>query len=188
VGIDFSPASIAHARQLTEEQGLTGEHVEADLREADFGAGFGLAMLIFGEFNVFRPADARCILTKAHAALDAGGLLLLEPQRWEAVEQDGQRTTSWYAADSGLFSDEPHLCLEESFWDAEARVRTDRYFIVDCATGEVTRHASSAQAYSNEDCRRLLVKAGFPDVRFYPSLTGVEDETQHGLLVVAGQK
>ena len=188
VGIDFSPASIAHARQLTEEQELACQHVEADLREANFGAGFGLAMQIFGELNVFRPADAIRILTKAHAALDAGGLLLIEPQRWEAVEQGGRRTTSWYAADSGLFSDDPHLCLEESFWDAEARVRTDRYFIVDCTTGQVTRHASSVQGYTDDDLRKLLMRAGFAEVRFFPSLTGVEDESQPGLLVVTGRK
>ena len=188
VGIDFSPASSAHARGLTREQGLTCRHVEADLREADFGAGFGLAMQVFGEINVFRRPDALCILTKAHAALDAGGLLLIEPQRWEAVEQGGRRTTSWYAAESGLFSDAPHLCLEESFWEAEARVRTDRYLIVDCATGRVTRHASSVQAHSNEDYRALLTEAGFGDVGFFPSLTGTADESQPGLLVVTGRK
>jgi SAM-dependent methyltransferase len=188
VGIDFSPASVAHARQLAEERGLDCEHIEADLLEADFGAGFGLVMLIFGEFNAFRPTHASRILTKAHAALTGGGCLLLEPHTWEAVQKDGASTTSWYAADSGLFSDGPHLCLEESFWDAEASTRTERYFIVDCATGDVTRHASSARAYTTEDYRRLLVGAGFADVRFYPSLTGVDDESQGNLLALTARK
>ena len=46
VGMDFSPAAIAYARQITREQGLSCEYIEADLREADFGASFGLTMFV----------------------------------------------------------------------------------------------------------------------------------------------
>ncbi len=54
-GIDFSPASIAYARLQAQEGGLACQYIEADLRTATFGAGFGLVLFIFGELNVFRP-------------------------------------------------------------------------------------------------------------------------------------
>jgi len=72
-GIDFSPASIAYAREQAERAGLDCEYVQADIRTSDFGEGYDLMMFIFGEFNVFRPAEAKDLLTKAHRALVPNG-------------------------------------------------------------------------------------------------------------------
>jgi SAM-dependent methyltransferase len=187
-GIDFRPASVVYARRTAREEGLSCTYVHEDIRRADYGAGYGLAMLIYGEFNVFTPADARLILHKAHAALDEGGLLLLEPAQYEAVRSRGGEGPPWSSAGSGLFSDHPHLWLEEHFWDEESRTATTRYYIVDAASGEVTAHASTEQAYTDEELRALLAECGYGAERFYPSLTGVEDETQAGLFALAARK
>ena len=72
-GIDFSPASIAYAREQAERAGLDCKYIQADIRTADFGEGYGLVMFIFGEFNVFRPAEAKDLLIKAHRALVPNG-------------------------------------------------------------------------------------------------------------------
>jgi hypothetical protein len=171
---------------------LACTYLQEDIRRADYGAGYGarygLAMLIFGEFNVFTPADARLILRKAHAALDEGGLLLLEPAHFESVRERGLARSTWYSADSGLFSDRPHLVLEEVFWDEESRTNTTRYYVVDAASGEVTAHASTEQAYTEDDLRALLAECGFGEARFYPSLTGEQDETQKDLIALVARK
>ncbi|MCB0116237.1 MAG: class I SAM-dependent methyltransferase, partial [Caldilineaceae bacterium] len=68
-GIDYGPASVRYARLQAAESGLPCEIIESDIRKADYGVDrFDLAMLIFGEFNVFHPDDARAILRKAHTA------------------------------------------------------------------------------------------------------------------------
>ena len=105
VGVDISPASVAHAKAQAKEHGLRCSYLLQDMRNADYGRGYGLVMLIFGEFNVFRPSDARTILEKAHAALSPGGVLLLEPHTFAAVREMGERDAHWYSADSGVFSD-----------------------------------------------------------------------------------
>lgn len=184
VGVDYAPASIAYAEDHAKREGLRCEYVLQDMREAEFGDGFGLVMLIFGEFNVFRADDARAIVEKAHAALNDGGLILLEAHTLAAIERTGSQGRSWYSAESGLFSDGPHLCLQESFWDPESRTATLRYFIIDAAGGEVARHAASCQGYGDEEYRSLLADVGFEDVRFFPSLAGREDETQGDLIVI----
>jgi len=163
VGIDFSPASIAYAQEQSAGEGLDVTFIQHDIRTADYGDGYGFAMLIFGEFNVFRPVEARRILEKAYQALVPGGLLLLEPHTFEAVREIGSQPSSWYSAKQGLFSDEPHLCLQENLWDPEANVTIERYYVVDAATGEVTRHSSSMQAYTDEEYRFLLAECGFGD-------------------------
>src|SRR5690606_11061234 len=52
-GIDFSPASVAYARQQAAEAGLAIDYEEADLRAAEFGPDghFDAVMQIFGELN-----------------------------------------------------------------------------------------------------------------------------------------
>jgi SAM-dependent methyltransferase len=188
VGIDYSPASIAYAVGQAEEENLACTYRHQDIRAAEYGTGYGLAMLIHGEFNVFRPAHIRAILQKAHRALADGGLLLLEPHTFSAVQEIGQRPPSWYSAKAGLFSDEPHLVLTESFWHAEHKATTVRHFIVDAPTGDVTRHAQSFQAYTDEQYRAVLSECGFDDVEFFPSLTGSEDESQASLFAIVAQK
>jgi SAM-dependent methyltransferase len=188
VGIDFAPAPIRHAAEQAEREGLACTYVHADIRTADYGAGFGLVMLLFGELCVFRPAEAKLILSKARAALAAGGLILLEPHTFQAVRRMGSRPRSWQGRKTGLFCDRPHLYLAESFWDEASRTATTRCYVLDAETGEVTRHASTAQAYTDQEYRDLLAERGFEDIRFFPSLTGVEDESQADYLAVAARK
>lgn len=188
VGIDFSPASMEYAKEQAASENLSCGYLHADIRFTEYGSGYGLAMLIFGEFNAFKPSDAARILAKAHAALDEGGVLLLEAHTYEAIREFGLRPASWYSAESGLFSDKLHLSLQENFWDAESETITRRYFIVDESSGEVTRYAQTLKAYTEEQYRAVLEDAGFEDVRFHPSLIGTEDASQSDLLVIAARK
>ena len=182
-GIDFSPASIAYARQHAQE--LAVDYTQTDIRQAEYGSDYDLVMLIFGEFNVFNLDDARLILRKAHAALKPGGTLLLEPHTYDLVRETGQQPNTWYSSDSGLWSDQPHLVLHEHFWNADQHVATERYFIIDAASGAVTRHASSMQAYTHDDYTALLHECGFTSIQFDAAFG---KDTQRGLMVITAQR
>ena len=173
VGLDFSPASIAYAQEHAAGLPCTFRH--EDIRTADYGAGFGLVMQIFGEINVFTPADLGRLLDKAAAALAPGGLLLLEPHTFEAVARLGRAASTWYTAREGLFSPDPHLCLQENSWDLQTRTASARYYVLDAATGQVARHAQTMQAYDDAAYRAMLSDHGFGEIRFLPSLRGKED-------------
>jgi SAM-dependent methyltransferase len=188
VGIDYSPASIAYAVEQAEKQGLSCTYMHQDIRTAEYGHGFGLAMQIFGEINVFRPADARRILDKAHRALAGGGLLLLEPHTFAAVQRLGEEGPSWYSSPGGLFSEQPHLCFQESFWDGASRTATIRYFVVDAASGQVTRCAQTLQAYTDHEYQTLLAESGFGAIEFFPSLTGDGTKSRGDLFALVARK
>lgn len=188
VGIDYSPASIAYARAEAEAHGLACRYELADLREADMGGGFDLAMLIFGELNVFRPAHATTLLARIHGALSAGGILLLEAHTFAAVRAIGAEPPTWMSAVSGLFSSAPHLRLSERFWHAEAGVATTRYHIVDATSGAVTRYAQSFQAYTEEEYIALLRQCDFTEVALLPALTGEPVAEQTDLLVIVARR
>jgi SAM-dependent methyltransferase len=184
VGIDFSPASIEYAREIAQSQRLACEYHLDDVRHADYGTGYDLVMFIFGESNVFRPEDLRHILNKAYAALNDGGHILLEVHSLEVVQRLGHQRATWYTLEQGLFSDRPHLVLFESFWNEAQAVAIERFYIVDVETYEVTPHASSMQAYTDEQYRYALQIAGFTDITFYPSLIGQPDERQKDLFAI----
>jgi SAM-dependent methyltransferase len=188
VGIDYSPASIQYAAEYARQEKLDCLYVQQDIREASFGTGFGLVMLIYGELNVFRPADANRILRKANQALADDGLLLIEPHRQATVRQIGEQGRTWYSSEAGLFSDRPHLCLKESFWDCASATATVRYFVADALTGHVTQHAQSFQAYTDAEYQSMLNECGFDHVEFFPSLTGVQDETSGELMAIVAKK
>lgn len=175
VGVDYAPASIAYARARAAEAGLACSYVEADVRRADWGRDFGLAMWVHGEFNVFTRDDARALLERARASLAPGGALVVEAHTRAAVRELGSQGRSWYSADGGLFTSRPHLCLEEAQWDDERSVATTRYFIVDAEDGSVERHAASVQAYTDAEYRSLLASCGFQSVELLSSLTGDAD-------------
>jgi len=192
VGIDYAPEPIRYASEEAAREGLACTYRLADVREDNYGEGYGLVMMLFGQLNVFRRCDAHSILEKAYSALAQDGLLLLEPQRHATVERSGRAGNSWYSCGEagGLFADRAHLCLTESLWDPERQAATERFFIVDAETGEVTRHALTNEAYTNDQYRELLTRVGFLDVQLFPSLVGVEveEESQSANLVVIGQK
>lgn len=187
-GIDFSPAAIEYAQDTAKSEGLSCAYRLEDVRAADFGQGYDLAMFIFGEFNVFKPVEAQAILGKAAAALRKGGRLMLEVSTYAGVKGVGKEPQRWSALDKGLFSDRPHLLLTESFWDAAQAVATERYYVVDAHSGQVTGHAASSQAYRAAQLRAMLIQAGFRSIRVFLSLTGEVNPQGAGFTVLLAQR
>lgn len=188
VGVDFSPASIAYAQREAGRDGLECRYVLADLREADFGGGFDLAMLIFGELNVFPRRQAAGILARAGRALANDGALVIEAHTFAAIQRSGAGAPSWYASAGGLFGETPYLCLTEHFWHAAEQAATTRHFVVDLAGGAVTRYAQSFQAYDTAGYADLLAEAGFTSIAAYPSLAGEPDSDQADFFVLVARK
>ena len=187
-GIDFSPASIEYAKLRAEEAGQEIEYVNEDIKTTRYGEGYGLVVLIYGEFNVFKEEDIRAVLRKVYDSLEEGGVFIAEPHTFEAVKSFGEAPPSWHSGESMLFSDEPHLVLTESFWDEGQRATINRYIVVDAASAEVTFHADTMQAYTNEEYEALLRDAGFSEVEFHDSLTGDEEDRNEQLMVIVGRK
>jgi SAM-dependent methyltransferase len=185
-GIDYSPASIEYASATALRERLDCDYNCQDIRRAEFPNKVNLVMLIYGEFNVFCPDDARKILDKSWQALKAGGVLLLEPHTYQMVKKLGKQTASWYSSAGGLFSDRSHVVLQENFWDVRSHTTTIRYYVVQAGTGHVTRYSQSFQAYIEDEYRTLLTEHGFGNIEFHLGLSnGV---LQKGLMAIVAYK
>ncbi|MGD8441194.1 MAG: hypothetical protein PVG53_11695, partial [Holophagae bacterium] len=111
-----------------------------------------------------------------------------EIQVAEEIRKGGEAGPSWYSAPAGLFSDRPHLVLQENFWDAEARASTTRFMVIDASTGAVSSYALSNEAYTEEELDDALRSAGFGDVESFPSLRGTEPTGETDLPVVVARR
>jgi len=188
VGLDFGPASIRHARGVAQAEGLDCRYTQGDIRTSDYGSGYDLAMLIFGEINVFTRAEALAILRKTAAALKPDGVLLLEPHTLKAIKEVGEQPSTWYSSPGGLLCPGPHLALEENAWCADQRVATWRCYVVEAGSQSVTLYGQSLQAYGRDEYVSLLAEGGFPAVEFYPSLLGRDDMEQRAFFAVSARR
>lgn len=188
VGVDFSPASIAHAKESARSEGLDATYIQADLREGLPEGPFGLAMMIWGQLNVFKQEEAATFLARAHHALGPRGCLLIEPQTYDHVRDRGHAKATWWSSPGGVFSDRPHVVLEESFWDEASKTTTTRFHILDAQTHAIQRHALSAVAYDVPTLRAMLAAAGFDEVEELPSLTGASAARNADTLVLLAHR
>ena len=177
-GIDFSPASIAYAK----EHDLDGNYVLGDIRELDYGDGYDSACLISGELNAFAPKEARAIIKKAYAALKPSGKLLLEVHPYDTIYNIGQTARSWHTAPYGLFGDEPYICLIEHTMVIDCAV--SHYYVFSENQETITHYTTMHQGYTDDEYRHMLVE--FNQVTFYPSLTGKAERGD--LYVIVAEK
>ncbi|MDR2934925.1 MAG: class I SAM-dependent methyltransferase [Candidatus Adiutrix sp.] len=167
LGVDFSPAAVAHARSQAAAEGLAAEYVEADIRRYRPDGLFDCVLFVFGEFNEFSPGDARLILEKARGSLTPGGFLLLEEHTFEAVRESGQAPASWWPCPEreGILSARPHLCLQENAWDPEAGQAALSYFVIAPGTAEIRFFRSVQTGYPSARLKALFAEIGFQPPR-----------------------
>ncbi|MFH1842445.1 MAG: methyltransferase domain-containing protein [bacterium] len=190
-GLDFAPAPLAHARYVSETEGLDCTFVEADLNNLpddlpdQLAAQLGLVDAItfwFGEFHAFPPETAATILKRLAACLTPGGLFVLEYQPYDLFVQE--ESQEWKVVEHSVFSDRLHLWLEESNWDDDTQAEIVVHWIVDAQTSELSRYAQCHQAYRDDELVALCEEAGFTDPRFFPPITGVDERLEFPVLVM----
>ncbi|MDJ0790053.1 MAG: class I SAM-dependent methyltransferase [Myxococcota bacterium] len=190
VGIDFSPASIEYAREQAQEGGLDCRYVEADLLAEDSpleGEGpFDLAMMLFGELDTFRDADASAILRAAGQTLYPGGAFLAEVQTEAFVRQTGAAAPSFHALPTGLFSDDPYLCLTDAGWSEIDRAAIERFTVLTDGA-EPAVYLSTSFARSEADHARLFAEAGFASPRRHAAF-GDDVAPEPGLVVLHARR
>ena len=160
-GIDFSPASIDYAQKAIKQ---SFELTCADIRKAEFGNDHDLVYFIYGEFNTFSPTEIADILQRAFVSLKTGGVMLFEPYRYDAVKRIGKTPNNWYKAASGLFSDNPHLCLIENTWLEISAAAIQCFHVLDIESGLVRHYRSTTKAWRDSEYIELLKQTGFSEI------------------------
>jgi SAM-dependent methyltransferase len=168
LGIDFGPASIEYARERN-PCGPRCEFSLGDLRRVDFSGPYDLAMLLYGELNVFSPTEVPAILRRARSSLSPTGRLIAEVQTPAAVERIGRGEPSEQFFNSGLFADGPHRCLTKNRWLPDQGVAVQTFSVTESESGHTHVYRSTTKAWSHDNLIALLKDAGFRDVSPFES-------------------
>jgi hypothetical protein len=89
------------------------------------------------------------------------------------------------AVETGLFSESPHLRLDQQFWLEDSAHAVGRHWVVDAATGEVTKYGWSMRAYTDAEYESLLAEAGLKLLARYENLTGTEEKSEFPVLLAS---
>ncbi len=160
LGIDFGPASIEYAGEHNPDSRKC-RFVQGDIRYCDYAGPHDLAMLLYGEMNVFSPGEVKDILRRAYDSIAPGGKLLLEIQTAQAVERSGRAASSEQVLESGLFSDKGHTLRVQSEWLEDERVAVQSFYVTETGSSQAMKYRSTTKAWSDEELDRLLSDIGF---------------------------
>lgn len=164
-GIDFSPASIAYARQAAEQNQLDINYILADLRDYEIEGKYNLIMMTFGEFNIFSKQDIKKIFINAFGALCDGGILMVEAYTYDEVRRIGHFPEQRHSVPYGIFSDRPYFCQQSQLWDETNAVTNTHYLIVDLHDMKLRQYRSSMQAYTQVQYGDFFESLGLFDIR-----------------------
>ncbi|MCC9075418.1 class I SAM-dependent methyltransferase [Litorilinea aerophila] len=173
-GYDFSPAAIAYARELAEREGVADRctFVEQDVRQVAWPAQhFDAALFLYGQLAVFPREEARHLLAQIAHSLKPGASLCVELLNQERVDKTDSNW--WFTDNTGLWGDGPFLHLGERFWDAQAELSMERYYILHLESGELNEIHLCDQTYAVETMVAMMQQAGFDHVRYYLDWAGL---------------
>jgi len=170
-GIDYSTVSIEYARSVIRETDLPLIYLCDDVRRVEFDEGcFDATLFIYGQPNAFTSDDLRSLLTKIRRWTSPGGLLILELMPiWDMRGDTGK---SWKTMKRGIFSDRPHLWLEEKIWHRPSGTQAHLIDIVDTETGEISEYSVCHTGYETDEINQLLENNGWAVDQLYGDLNG----------------
>jgi SAM-dependent methyltransferase len=173
-GIDFSPASIAYARDLAAQEGVADRclFIEEDVRRMIVEpAAFDGALFLYGQLAVFPRDEAQRLLEEIACALKPGAALVVELLEQERVDQ--KESTWWFTDDRGLWGEAPFLHLGERFWDPDEMLSIERFQIIHLETGVRDEIVLCDQTYGVGEMVAAMKAAGLGEVAIYRAWDGL---------------
>lgn len=173
-GVDFSPASIAYARELAVAAGVSDRcrFIEADVRDYEpEREGYDAALFLYGQLAVFSREAAAALLSKVASALRPGGRLVVE--LLDPARVDKSDSSWWFTDDTGLWGGRPFLHLGERRWNAAERASVERYTILHLESGVMDEIILCDQTYEAEEMAGMMRAAGFSEVKSFAAWAGL---------------
>jgi SAM-dependent methyltransferase len=169
-GVDFSPRSIAHAREAAARDGLRIDYVEADYLAWKPKGRFDLAMLVMRDYCALSPDRRLALLDRVRRLLAPGGAFVFDVDSTTALQGQVESASYSVSPDGGFWSPGPHFEFANTFVYPEEEVLLTRYVIVE---GDRTRSICNwIQCFSPESLASELAGAGLAVECVMGDLTG----------------
>jgi cyclopropane fatty-acyl-phospholipid synthase-like methyltransferase len=170
-GVDYSPAAIVHAQAEAARRGLDVRFIQEDVQQVVFpAASFDAAMIVYGQANAFPAQHLEDLLRRVRQWSSPEAVLVLDlASRCRLMSDLGR---SWSVRETSVFSDRPHLWLEEKVYSRRHRVQTHEVITVDFESERVESFCTHHAVFELPDLEQLLRAAGWRIEMVFGDLTG----------------
>ena len=165
-GVDIGPGAVSLARETAKNLGLTVDFRELDVCELAIEDAYDGVYLTCGGLSDFSPDDCGRLLAVVERALVSGGRAVIEYADAANAPSD-VRAWQFVQAESSLFTDAPHLQLEERLYDGDALAEVIRHYVVP-TDGKIFEIARCRRFFSDASIREALNAAPFGSLEAGP--------------------
>ena len=185
-GVDFSPTSVAYAREQAERSGLQISFHQANYLDFEPDGTFDLITMIMCDFCALSPTQRKGLLSKFHKILKPSGSVLLDVYSLSAFEQREEAATYEVNQLNGFWSPNKYYGFQNTFKYDEDKVVLDKYTIVEF---EHTRQVYNwLQYFAPEDLEREFKEARFSVKDFYSDVAGSPYDRESSEFAVIANK
>jgi len=186
-GIDVNGASIAYAREHAESTGVRAEYRRADYVADGIEGTYDIAICVYCDFGALVPSEQAAFLGNARAALDDGGVLVLDVFGSGLSATKGRGRT-WRRNDGeGFWSAAPHFILEETAHFPEERAWGTRTIVIE-DNAEPKEYITWDQYYDEASITGLLASGGFKAETVERGLIEGSDFTSSDVMFIMARK
>jgi SAM-dependent methyltransferase len=167
-GVDFSPRSIAYAKEHAETERMDIRYLCQNYLDMDCDRSFDVVTLIYCDFGVLSGDDRAKLLEKVYRALKPGGLFITDVCTMRQYEGWEEKCT-WSFCLGGFWSENPYACLY-SFRYYEHRIILEQYVIVE--ENDMRCYNIWNHGFTTEELEANCSAAGFTAVSFCGDVAG----------------
>ena len=169
-GIDFSPRSIAYAREAAARDGLRLTYVNEDYLTWDSPKRFDLVTMIMRDYGALAPEQRRALLGKVERLLEADGVFLFDVDSMAALEARAESVSFAPSRGGGFWSPGPYFEFQSTFVYREDSVALDKFVVVEPSRSRT--FYVWAQHFSPERLVSELGQAGLARATFVGDVAG----------------
>ncbi len=184
-GIDFSKRSINYAINSSNNKKLDIEYIYKNYLELDYENSFDIVTLIYCDFAVLSEENRKLLLTKVYRAMKPDGRFVFDV--FTPKHYDGRpEASSWQYAESGFFSDKPHICLSSFQRFEKDATFLDQHIII--TENTVENYNLWEHAFTEEELKVVLPEVGFSQFELYGDVAGKPYTTDSDIICVVARK
>ena len=180
VGLDYSAPYLKRARAVAQQQGLSVEVVQGDMRAIPFNERFDAVINLFTSFGYFeREEDHLKVLQEVHKSLKPGGRFLLETVNRDFLLRRFQ-AHDWHEL--------PGFLVLEARRFLPERDRVETRWVKLHPDGRRKEYVSSIRLFTVRELLDLCSRAGLKPLGYYGGLKGEPWSWEANRLVMVAER
>lgn len=169
-GIDFSERSIAHAKQVSDEENLNINYVLADYLQYETENKYNLITMIYCDYCVLNPKQRKLMLDKFYQLLSNDGAIFMDVYSLSHFNNSKEQASANYSPGNDFWSEAPYFALLNNFKYEEEKVLLDKWTVL-----EENRHREIfnwLQCYSVASLKAEFKASGLEIIETYANVSG----------------